>query len=721
MASRRRTGHPTRNIFGDFSDLSLKDSKMEEIRNLKIGRSLTQIAPGRSRFLKGHQTMGVKYSLPKENAVVEGGLRLSSGRPPITASKLRANAALTKLAQLETKIMNRKAQADLSDVESDLKTPEDSLPRSADTALPRSTVGLSSHGPEKTQKQAHETPTAGSGTQSGKVSRFLKKREPRVENGFPETHCGKERSFQTPKEKKPTRKLDSPDSDEEEMKELLGGLVESSREKETYTNRRFVSSKVSEKEQTKVFSDQIPTQPRILSLPSEEPPGPKPFRTSCLPASQSADGTLRGTRSKARSPQTHASGDTAACTASLSITGTFSKSASMTPHGKLSPGRSEPEPHDPSPSEAADDSLNDFRINLLSLDDLAPAVSENSDLERKKEGQREKASSQSPHAGGPPTGSEVSECLSEPSASSAGPEDASSPRPTSQEPTASTVSSAYSEDFEKSPNSTASESRACSESPERTLDTLSEFSASLKTDLPLPTLKPWKKQVRDVTRVIMKETAVQTFEPAFTYQWVEGPGVAAVGPALGGAYVDPVPIASHVVSADSIEALTAYSPAALALNDMLKQQLSLTQQFVEASRHLHMSLLQSLDRDSFHYHTLEETKQVTTAHTPFLGGRAGAFAREGGQGSARAAGTPWAQSPTVLGKGAVLVLGESSMGRGQREAAWRGLRLARLCVTLEQRGPPRWGLLSLCRPVPKLCSVLWAEVPRLSHSPLAPP
>ncbi|XP_032170559.1 uncharacterized protein C19orf44 homolog isoform X2 [Mustela erminea] len=608
MASIRRASHPARNIFGDFSDTSLEDSKMEEIRNLKISRSLTKTGPAHSRFLKGNQTMGVKHSLLKEKAVVDGGHKLSSGRPLTTASKLRASAVLTKLAQIETKIMNRKAQMVLSDMESDLKTSEESLPKSTDTVLPRSTVKLSSHSLEKTsQKQAHEIPVAESGgAQNGKVSRFLKRREPPVENTFPEAHFGKERNFQTPKEKKPARKLASPDSDEEEMKELLGSLMESSREKETYTSQHFRGPRVSEKEQTKLFLDPIPTPPRILSPPSEELSSPKSFRTSRLPGSQSADGTLCSTRSRARSSQTHASGDTATRTASLPITGPSPESASVGRPEKLSscPGSSEAGPCEESLSEAADDSPNDFRINLLSLEDLAPAVSENSDLEQRKEGQRDEASSRSPRAGGAPTLSEVSERLSEPSAPS--------PRPKSQEPTASTVSSAYSEDFE-----TASESRACSEeSPDRTLDTSTEFSASLQPDLALPTLKPRKNQVRDITRVLVKETAVQTLDPAFTYQWAEGAGVAAIGPALGGTYVDPVPIASHVVSADSIEALTAYSPAVFALNDMLKQQLSLTQQFMEASRHLHGSLLRSLDRDSFHYHTLEETKQYIRQHRP---------------------------------------------------------------------------------------------------------
>nr|XP_045364115.1 uncharacterized protein C19orf44 homolog isoform X2 [Camelus bactrianus] len=608
MASIRKPSRLSHSIFGDFSDISLEDSKMEENRNLRISRSLTKMAPGQSRFLKRNQTMGGERLLLKENTVLGSGPWLSSGRPPTTASKARANAALTKLAQIETKIRNRKVRMELSDVESDLQTSEGSLPSRADGIPPSRTVELSPRNTDKASpKQAREIPVPESDVPRRKVSRFLKKREPPAEKISHEAHVGKEGDSQTPKEEEPIRNLDSPDSDEEEMKELLGSLMESPREKEDSTKQGFTSNKASEKEQIKLSSDQIPTQPRVLSLPSKELSSPKPFRTSRLPGSQSADGTLHSLGSRARAPRTHISGDTASRSASLSITGSFPKSVSSTTgDAKLSSSpRSEAGPRDECPSEAADDSLNDFRINILSLDDLAPAVSEKSDLELEKGGQGEKASSKSPWAGDPASGSEISERLSERSAS--GTEGLGS---ACQEPAVSAGSSAYSEDFEESPSPTASESLAHSEgSPDRTLATLSEFSASLKTDLPPPTPKSQKKRARAVTRVVVRETAVQTLGPAFTYEWSEAAGVAAIGPALGGTYVDPTPITSHVVSADTIEALTAHSPAACGLNDVLKQQLSLTQQFIEASRHLHASLLRSLDQDSFHYHTLEETKE----------------------------------------------------------------------------------------------------------------
>lgn len=224
---------------------------MEDIRNLKISRSLTQMAPGHRRFLKIEQIMGEKHLLAKENAVLGCGPRLSSGRPPTTASKLRIEATLAKVAQLESKIMNRKLRVDSSSVESLPKTSEDSFPRRADKIPPRNTVELSSPNPCKTsEKQSRDIPVTESNTRSGKVSRFLKKRGPPIESTSPEAHFENQRDFQTPKEKEPTRKLDSPNRNEEGLKELLGSLMESSREKGTYTNQGFCST--SEKEQIKL-------------------------------------------------------------------------------------------------------------------------------------------------------------------------------------------------------------------------------------------------------------------------------------------------------------------------------------------------------------------------------------------------------------------------------------------------------------------------------------
>ncbi|KAM5306835.1 uncharacterized protein C19orf44 homolog isoform 2-T4 [Glossophaga mutica] len=613
MASTRKTSHSMHDIFGDFNDIPLEDSKMEKIRNLKVDRNLTKRAPGHSRFLKRSQTVSEKHLFLKEDAGLASGPSRSSGRHLSTASKLRTSAALRKLAQIESKIMNRKVQIDLSDVESDPKTSEDSLPWRADKIPPGSTAELSSQATHKTsQKQACEVPVAEISVPGGKVSRFLKKRESPVEKLSPKAHFGKERNFSIPKEKEPIRKLDSPDSDEEEMQELLGSLMEP-REKETRMNQNFTRARDSEKEQTGLFSDQIAAQSKLLSLPSEELSSPKPLRTSHPPTFHSADGTLGTACSRACSPQTAIPGDMAlSVVSSLSTASAVSKSVSpRMARGRISSShiRSKAEPGQEPLSEASDSSLNDFRINILSLDDLTPAVSENSDLEQAKGGQRDKASRKSSWTWGPPTGSKVLEHLSEPSASFAG--------PTPEEPTVSMGSLAYSEDFEKSPSLTASEPTTHSgDSLDRTLASLSERSVSLRTDHTPPALVSQKKWAPDVTRVMVKEKAVQTPDPAFTYQWTTVAGMATTGPALGGAYVDPAPIASHVVSADAIEALTAYSPAVFALNDMLKQQLSLTQQFLEASRHLHGSLLQSLDQDSFHYHTLEETKEYIRHHRP---------------------------------------------------------------------------------------------------------
>ncbi|KAM6216836.1 uncharacterized protein C19orf44 homolog [Rhynchocyon petersi] len=632
MASARKASCSVQDMFGDFSDISLEDSKMEALRNLQISRNFTQITGSQSRFLKRNQTVGDRYLFPKQSPILRGGPRPSSGWPLTTTSQTRANAALLKLAQLETKIRNRKAQRCLSDTQSDPETSDASLPKDADEGPTRKTAELSSHNTDRTsQKYTRETTTTGSQVQSGQGSRFLKKKQPPPAQLSPEARLGKEQDFPVPKSKEPARTLASPDSDEEEMKELLGSLMDSSREK-TPVHRGVTHTRGSERKTEPLSSGQVPAQHRALPLPSETLPDPKPSQKPHPPTAQSARRTPPRIHSRTSSPQTPASR-----TSAPSVTDSSSRPGRpQMGHVQLLsiPGSSEAEPSEASLSEASDGSLDDFRINVLSLDDLAPAVSEKSDLEQEGEGaQRETLSSPGSQEEEPAgqrsprralvwdeshhTESEVSECLSASSQPSQSRPSSVNSASLDGQAGIPTASRAYSDDFEASSDPTTSEPTGSSQvSLARMSSAVPKSSLSWERGgLPqAPTAS--RKWGQDVTRVIVKEIAVQTLDPAFTYQWAEATGVAAISPALGNTYVDPTPIASHVVSADAIEALTAHSPAVLALNDLLKQQLALTQQFLEANRHLHTSLLASLDQDTFHYHTLEEAKEYIRCHKP---------------------------------------------------------------------------------------------------------
>ncbi|XP_029355343.1 uncharacterized protein C19orf44 homolog isoform X2 [Echeneis naucrates] len=119
---------------------------------------------------------------------------------------------------------------------------------------------------------------------------------------------------------------------------------------------------------------------------------------------------------------------------------------------------------------------------------------------------------------------------------------------------------------------------------------------------------------RSSTRKVLKDAATQVQPDSTAISW--SAGMATSRPSLGMTNSNPTPMAVHTLSAETVEALSTYNPSAFVLNEFLKQQLEMTRRFIERSRHLHSSLVQSLEPPNYRYTTLEDTKEHIRRQIP---------------------------------------------------------------------------------------------------------
>ncbi|XP_032850586.2 uncharacterized protein C19orf44 homolog [Tyto alba] len=583
-------------------NLSTVDTELE-----KTGR-----APfSHSRFLKVHNENGRGRQWCQVSGSAE---QTASGyvakSTPGSTSHTRSSSALRRVAQLENKIRNRRKQIELQNADLGQKPlDEESL----------SSASSREHG-TRGKKYLKNYTTAGGNTALSDA-------------------CSKEEeSIQSPKKNVMVKQQLGLDSDEEEMRELMGCSLEFSSGNE---NQKIVvsDSKWSGKSRAPVSSGMPPPSHKEI-LPTEvskassfhsKDSEKNVFGRGNSPSPASRDlSALHNVRSQSLPSMKD---DTVKIT--LPRTGNTKQSQIS-----LASDRSEIKSLDDLFSEAADaedstsSSSNDFRLNILSLDDLAPNIinevaelkQKRIDLEITQEPSRNpkndtflvekdqtslKMTSAVTGVNDASDGNiektvteaEISEHLS--GVSAGVPRQARDDLDHDER----TVNSEYSEDFERSLSTTDREpvskmSEGHSES--------CTYSGKHPSPASLPSLT--RAQRDRGHRVTVRETAVQTVDPPFTYCWSKMNASAVLDPPVGHSYVDPVPVASHTISMDAVEALTAYSPSVLVLNAMLKQHLMLTQQFIENIHHLHLSLVESLESEKFHYHTLEEAKEYIKNH-----------------------------------------------------------------------------------------------------------
>ncbi|XP_075063437.1 uncharacterized protein C19orf44 homolog isoform X2 [Mixophyes fleayi] len=569
--------------FADLSDLSVDEQESEKY---KITSSPQQ-ATGKSRFLKKKTPSDEK---PKGNVAIAKEVT-KPGHLQSVQSKMPTSAALKRLAEIENRLRLRKLEMDISENDSDLRTSEE---------RPFSNRSSSEF--------------------SVRENRFLKKKvyikepEPREQGSGHAVWS------------KPESRRGAMESEEEEMLRLVGSSVELSEKGDRWWKK--------------------PEPPRTPSPPSKSTPRRK------LRHSPSALGFISPRRPPSRlpsrtpSPPSHGTPRFPRRTHSLTRFGSRSPSPSVrssltspSPRSRLGrrsrtslSQRSDLKSLDELFSRAEDmssASSNDFKLNILSLDELAlPANTE--ELEEKTVNRKAmKIKQRSPtqdngilHDNGKRSSRKQRSTAEVDSASEIHTEtnkdseiskhrhqghSSSSESYFQGQPDETTAQSVYSEDFEDSVLSALSQSLKSDSGSSSKSHSSEEYSFPSSHSNTQPTKPREGTWAGKVQRVTIKDIAVQTSDAGFTYHWPQAS--FGIGHTTTPIIIEPSSMVSHVVSPEVIEALTTYSPMVLALNDMLKQQLVLTQTFADMARQFHLSTVKSLESELYNYTTLEDTKE----------------------------------------------------------------------------------------------------------------
>ncbi|KAG8594810.1 hypothetical protein GDO81_001335 [Engystomops pustulosus] len=561
----------------DLSDFSTEEQDSEKYR---AAGSPQQVSGAQSRFLK-KKTQSTNDVRSNAAVTIEAKMPV---HPQPVQSKMPTSAALKKLAEIENRHRLRKLEIDISENDSDLRTSEE---------RPFSNRSSSEF--------------------STREKRFLKKKVNIMEPEPARKDNKHATGNQTIKSKPGTM-----ESEEEEMLHLVGSSVEFSESDERWWK--------------------FPKPPRTPSPPSKStprrnlrhspsamgfvsprrPPSRLPSRTPSPPSYGSPRFPRRThslTRFRSQSPSP-------SLRSSLTSPSPRTRLGRRTPVSQRSDIKSLDELFHRS-EDLSSASSNDFKLNILSLDDLALPV----DAEEPKEktiGEKTKTKkhlSSAEDIGPSPRRDAKSlarQSISEEesvvdvhtetnkdsemltfrqkdhSSSSCYIPDASDE---------SSVNSVYSEDFEKSVH-TDTEYSSKSNSYSKSISVKKSILSSTHPSMTSSKARQRKQMAGNIQRATVKEIAVQTSDAGVAYHW---PRTSMSIEHTAAPIMNPV--ASHMLSPDLIEGLTTYNPMALALNDMLKQQLFLTRSFVDMAQQLYLSTIRSLENESYCYTSLEDTKE----------------------------------------------------------------------------------------------------------------